>query len=545
MAASKRIDLQTTWLVMSRKLRTQLEFWLLLVDYDREARPLSNILYQVYLFVFMSLWGLAMLTLLADFGGQALAAIPLIPAETSALAVAAVAFTLFFLLELYAATQRSPLVFSEADAHLLCQTPLDRRIVAVIWFLRAWMFRALIIWPASIMMGYALLEAQFGGELDIVHLPLYLLAGLRMLVVAIPLHLGLHSLAWSLGTWRLHGNQDLPALRWSAHLFGVFMFASCVCTTLIPGASSQTWLWPLVLPLQAGLGTTPLPPGIAVSLSWAVLGIFSLWMLASRISLARAAQETSLQEALQAAKWTMAFGLEQEIKQRQRLGSGRKPSRLPLRPGLAALLWRNAVQSLRSFRLNQIFSWVWIYGLTLGVLLVQDWWVRTLLIVLWLYLLGNRAVIYVKADLKNWWLLRQLPFAFHQITLTNAFLPLIGIGLAASLALLMAFLMGIRIHPLLPWLLLPGIVGIALAAGLDLVIRAKAERLTAGSPPLTTFLTTLMAALALGIPGGLGWLALTYLHFPIWLGILIALAVSLGLDYALYLLVRKLFIQIQ
>jgi hypothetical protein len=545
MASSKRFDLRVVWLVMSRQLKTQLEFWLLLVDYNQKSRSISDWLYQGYLFIFAIIWGLAMLTLLADFSGQVLVAIPFTSYESTALAIGSIAFILFFLLELFSASRRSPFVFSEADAHLICQTPVDRRIVAIVWFFRAWLFRSLIIYPASIVLGYALLEAQFTGELSISHLPIYMLAGFRMLVIAIPVHLALHTLAWAAGAWRLHGNRDLPALHWSAPILAILLLTGCVLSTFGYEVDVQTWLFPLVFPLQAGLGIVSFLPGLSLAISWAALGGLLLWISSGKISLARASQETRIQEALQAAVWTMSFDLEREIKQRQRLGAGRKPSRLPIKPGLHALLWRNCVHSLRSFRLRQIFTWLWIFGLTLGVLLVDDLWMRILITGFWLFTLGNKAVHYPKMDLSKWWLMRQLPFPSNNIVLVDIALPLAGIGLAGSVALAVAFFIGLEIHPILPWLFLPGIIGVTLAAAVDILLRIKGDHLLEGYPPGTSLLTILMGALVLGIPGGSGWLALSYLYFPVWSGIVIALAISLGLDYLLYRWAGKLITNIK
>ena len=72
MATSARSDLGAVWLVQSRKLIAQLEFWLVLVGYDLRKHAFSSRLYVVYVIVFFSIWGFAVLTLLAGFAGQCL-----------------------------------------------------------------------------------------------------------------------------------------------------------------------------------------------------------------------------------------------------------------------------------------------------------------------------------------------------------------------------------------------------------------------------------------------------------------------------------------
>jgi hypothetical protein len=152
MAYSKRSDLQAVWFVQSRKLLSQQEFWLLLVGYDHQTHSFGSRIYLVYLFIFFSVWGLAMLVLSAGFAGQILSALPFDSPLSAAIAVGGVAFIALFLLELYFASRRSPFVFSEPDTHLLCLTPVDRRIVAMIWFLGAWLGRGLFAWMGSVVL---------------------------------------------------------------------------------------------------------------------------------------------------------------------------------------------------------------------------------------------------------------------------------------------------------------------------------------------------------------------------------------------------------
>lgn len=539
MAALRPADLRAVWLVRWRRLLSQLGFWLILIGYNRRTRSFSSRIYLVYVIIFFSLWIFMVLTLLADFGRQVLEALPGVSPLAAAVTAGEIVFVIYFLIELSLGSRRSPFVFSEADAHLLCVTPVDRRYVAVLWLLGGWLERGLLLWPGAVVLGYALLEAQLARELTVADLPLYLWAGLRMLVVAVLLHLAAQSLAWSAGAWRLKGKRDLPILRWAAPVLALLLVAGWFLMGSTSGVIGQTGFWAAVFPLRAGLGAASLPAGLGLALSWALLGIALLWVASREMSLARASQETRGREAMQAAVLTGAFDLRQELAQRQRLGTGRRPSRLPARAGPGALVWRNAVQGERSFTLGEAIAWLSLTGLTLGLVLVTDWGARVWFLVLWLLFTGQRTTLSLRKDLSRWWLLRQLPYASGDLVLLDMVLPLAGVGLVGVGILIACLFLGIPVPALIGWLFLPGAVGAALAAAVDILLQSRTERLLAGNTPGLTLRAILLGALALGLPGGLGWLALARWGLPPWAAILAMLAVSVGLDYALYRLARS------
>jgi len=527
-------DLRAVWLVRSRKLLSQLEFWLGLIGYDRQTRSFSSWIYLIYVFIFFSVWIFVVLVLLADFAGQALNALPFGSPLSAAVAVGGVAFIAAFLLELYSASRRSPFVFSEADATLLCLTPVDRRWVALAWFLGEWAARAPFLWAGAVVLGYACLEAQFPGELSAAGLPVYLLAGIRMLAIALPLHLAAQSLAWSVGAWRLGWKRDWPALRWMAPFLAILIVAAWTLSSLRSEVVFPAWAWGAAFPIRAGLGAAPLPSGIGLGLLWAAVGLSLLWAAARGMSLARAAQETREQEALQTALLFGATDLARELRQRQRLGAGKKPGRLPVRPGPAALVWKNAVQGLRSFSVDQFLPWLGILGLSLAIFQVPDWGARAWLSLLWILFVGGRSVSPLRRDLGRWWLLHQFPYSSEQLVFLDLGMPLVGVALTGGVALGLASWVGVAIPPLAGWLFFPGAVGAALAAVVDVLRQCRAGRLLAGSAPDRSLLSVLLGALALGIPGCVAWLLLAVLSLPAWLGISAMLAVCAGLDYGLY-----------
>lgn len=527
-------DLRAVWLVRSRKLRSDLEFWLTLIGYDRKEGSFGSWIYLVYVIIFFSVWIFAVLALLADATGQLLLALPFGSPLVSAVITGTIAVTAVFLIELYSATRRSPFVFSEADATLICQTPVDRRWVALIWFLGAWVSRGIFIWAAAVVLGYGHLEAQFAGELGAADFFRYLLAGLRIAAVVAPLHLAIQALAWAAGAWRLCWDRDRAAFRLLAPILAVLFILACFSTFSRGTAELPGWAWGMSFPIQAGLGGASLPAGIGIVLVYAAAGVLLLWIAAEKMSLARAAQETRDQEVLQSALLFGASDIAGEIRQQKRLGAEKKPSRIPIHPGLHALLWKNAVQGLRSITLVQALQWAAILGLSLAVFQVPDQVTMGGMIVLWVVFVSERFANPVRKDLSRWWLLNQYPFSSEQIVISSLTRPLVFIVLACLAALFLAGILGGPIPPAAAWLSIPGAVGIALAVAVDIFRQCRSGKLLEGSVPERSLLTVLMGALVVGISGGIAWLMGEVLLLPIWLATIAAVGVCAALDYGLY-----------
>lgn len=527
-------DLRAVWLVRSRKLWSDAEFWLTLIGYDRKEHSFGSWIYLVYVFIFLSVWIFAALVLLADFTGQVLRALPFNSPLLAATAVGAFALTAVFLVELYAASRRSPFVFSEADATLLCLTPVDRRWVALIWFLGEWVSRGIFLWCGAVVLGYGHLEAQFPGELTTADLPRYLLAGLRMLAVIIPLHLGMQSAAWAVGTWRLSWERDRKIIRLLAPFLAGLVVAALVFIPTRGETHIPVWTWGLTFPIQAGLGGASLPEGVGFILVWASAGLLLLWLVSKGMSLARAAQETRDQELLQSALLFGASDLAGEIRQQKRLGAEKKPSRLPIRPGLAALLWKNAVQGMRAITLVQILQLAAIPGIGLAIFQIPDLFTRGGLIVLWIAFVSERFATPLRKDLSHWWLLRQYPFSSEQIVISILARPLVVVALAVLVTLLLAALVRVPVPPAAAWLSISGALGVALATALDIFRQCRSGKLLEGNVPERSVLTIVLGAFLFGISGGVVWLLSAILSFPGLLTIPLALCICAAVDYGLF-----------
>src|SRR5574342_104344 len=130
--------MKPVWLVRSRQIAQKLSFWLTLIGYDPRDHSLSHRIYLVYASIFMSLWGFAMLSLVAGGAARALTLPGIGSANQAAARISLLVLVIWFFYQLWQVSRRSPFVFSEEDAYLICQTPVRRSIVAISWFLGDW-----------------------------------------------------------------------------------------------------------------------------------------------------------------------------------------------------------------------------------------------------------------------------------------------------------------------------------------------------------------------------------------------------------------------
>jgi len=506
-----RDHFRAVWLVRSRILRSDLGFWLIILGYDPKSGKITNKIYLVYALIFLLLWIFMVLTLLADVAAKVLAALPFGSAPSAAVGAAALGLLALFLIEFFMAAKRSPFSFSEEDAALLCQTPVDRRPVALVWFIDAWVRLGLGVWACAVVTAYALLQAQSPRPLTPTDLPAYLLAGGRMFIIAVPLYLAIKALAWAAGAWRLRGRRQRPYLRWVSPALGLLLVGVLVAAG---PRSLMSWLAPLVYPLQAGLGLAPWAGGLLLAASGGILSLAVLWAAARDMSLARAAQETHNRQAIQAAAFTMQMDLLEELTQRQRLRGERQPSRIPGREGPAAALWKSAVQASRRFSLGSFFSWLAMVSLPLAFLILPDGGARIGSAAMWLMLAGSQMVAPLRRDVTRWWISRQLPFRSEDRVGGLLVLPVARLWLAGLAALVIAALMGGRPPLTAVWLYLIAIPAVGLAASVDVLRQCRTQDLLAGRVPAVGATGLLFSLLAVALTAGFAWLLMGLLGLP-------------------------------
>jgi hypothetical protein len=191
--------MKPVWMVRSRQIAQRLSFWLTLIGYDPHDHSLSHRIYLIYASIFMSLWGFAMLSLAASCTATVLTALGTGSVNQIAAQISLLIFVLWFIFQLWQVSHRSPFIFSEEDAYLICQTPVNRNIVALSWFGGDWLSQALPFWALGVTFGFAMIDSRLGEKVVFGDIFLYAVSGLRALSLFFPLHLGLLALLWTLG----------------------------------------------------------------------------------------------------------------------------------------------------------------------------------------------------------------------------------------------------------------------------------------------------------------------------------------------------------
>lgn len=241
--------------------------------------------------------------------------------------------------------------------------------------------------------------------------------------------------------------------------------------------------------------------GVAI----AGLGLLALWAASGALNLSLAAQETTGQEAQRAASRIGAFERARSLRQREQLGMGRPPNRLPVRPGLWTLPWKDAVQSLQAPDWQDIISWLPVLAAALAGALLPAWEGRSLAAILWAIFLGQVATRRLRDDLAHWGLLRGLPVDTGQMILADLGLPwVLGVVLTW-----LAFIPALPALGATGWILVclvPGMTAaVLLSAAYDVFHQSTVSALMAGVAPTVTGRGALVGLLFAGVPLGLVW----------------------------------------
>ena len=291
--------MRAAWFVRIRQMETRFKFYLAILGYDRRDTSLTHKIYLVYAAVFFALWGFAVMSLLAGSGSIFLSYISKADPSLAAVRLGWLALVGWGIYILFQATRRSPLVFSEEDAYLICQTPVNRRAVALAWFPADWLETALAFWAIAVVLGFSLAELRIGPKIGLVNLPEYVTTGLRALGALLPVQLGLHALLWAIGCIRLWRERG-PAWVKPAALGVVGLAVISLIWVLGLGGIAGVFpavlnivYAPLLYPLQAGFGQAAILAGLGAGWLLGGVGLLTLWLASDQLNLSRAAQETS------------------------------------------------------------------------------------------------------------------------------------------------------------------------------------------------------------------------------------------------------------
>jgi len=537
-------EFRAVWIVRSRQIINRYAYWLVILGYDPRDRSFLQRIYLIYLLIFFGIWAFAVLAFLAGMVAAILAALNLDSPKLAAVVLWSLILVVWVLSMLYKVSRRSPFVFSECDAYQICQTPVDRRTVALIWLLGEWPEAAALFWAGAITFGFGLVEIELHGDVVWRDAPQFALSGLRSLAIILPLHLALLLVTWAVGAYRLKRDNDQTNL----HLVAPAL-ASLLSIGLLIGGSGNLWarlaspswqrlLWPITFPLQAAFGISAWSPGLVVALFLVGVGLVALWVSASTLNLSRAAQETRNLAPQQLAIRRGNLEQARNLRRESRLGLMHKPIRIPSFSGLWAVVWRNTVQSLRTFELSKLLPWLSIFGLGLAAVLAPDWGTRGWAIAIWVLLVGEKTSARFRLNLAKWWLLRQLPHPLDQLVLAEIVGPVLGVVLVTWIALGMSIILGAQSGFIMGSAIPLVALGIALAAVFDVLRACHASDLLAGMVPRVGALAFVLGLLFVLVPALVAEWVIQH-TFSAWMGALGSVLISLALVFGLWRLTIK------
>ena len=402
------------WTLFRRRTFSQLAYWCSFLGYNLRDRSLTNRFYFIYFCAFWLAWVVAMFALVGKTVADFFTGIGIANPVQLAVPLSAVIMTLWILVTLWQVTRRSPFVFSEEDAYLLCQTPVSRRKVGLAWFLQGWLGTMLPFAAGTTTLAFALVEWRFQHGLSIFKIFSYFDASGHALAIVLVLQMALQACLWGFGALRLHGRSqrtNQQTQRWV--LLVLLLMGLILVASIFSPAGRASLLAAVSLPFQAafvgGISTSTWAARAGVGVLFLAASLLWLAVTANKINLGQAAQETSIHAAVQLARSYWNYSLAETLQQRQRPVSTRSPSRLPARPGTWMLVRKDFIQSMRSIRLRLVANWLWVFGLGLGMFLTSNWTAQLVLGGLWTIALGSLATQRLRSDLARWWLLRSLP----------------------------------------------------------------------------------------------------------------------------------------
>ncbi len=497
-------------MVRSRQIARKLAWWLALIGYDPHDHSLSQRIYLVYAGIFWSGWFFAIFSLFAGPAMTLLKALGVSPVDQAAAALSSLVLLSWGLYQLWQATRSSPFVFSENDAYLICQAPVPGSAVALAWFLGDWFEPAAPFWAGAVTLSIALVDYRLEHKVSIADLPAYITAGIQALLVIALVQFGLMALVWAAGALRLQRDRQ-PSWQPGAARLGIAVIVVGLAYILIRqglgGLDQPFWqvvLWPLALPIRAAFGVAPLALGLLAGLAWSGLGLVALAWAGANLNLSRAAQETTQKEMVETAQRYGQSELALHIALTHRLGSGRPPSLLPVRPGSWMLGWKDALQSSRAFRLSEVWGWLSLFAVYWGVFLVSDPGARGLALAICAVMVGQRVTTRLQKDMAHWSLLRLLPFSSRRLLVAELALPwafVVMLGWVTLALASRAWPVSVRLSAALLVLFLSA--SISLATAFDLLRQAQSDMLLNGSAPQVSSVGGLLAILCLALPLGL------------------------------------------
>jgi hypothetical protein len=432
----------------------------------------------------------------------------------------------WFVVSFLKGIRRSPVTFSEEDALLTCQMPLNPQMIVLRWLAMPWVKSLVPFLLLALVLGFSVAEIALLPDAEIgQQLIEYGRTGLRAVLTIVPLHLTVVALNEAVGVWFMRRRRRLKA-TWLPAAFGlllVLMLLSGIVVSFVeePAAVIQTLSTVTAYPLQVGLGggdiATPLLfGGLAV-----VFSLLVLFLASKDFSPSLAAHETKLQSKLRDLKRYGFSGQAREIRDQKRLGWERKTAWLPGWTGAGGMLWKDVLQFFRTIRMGDAFNLLFFISSAIGLVFLPGLSGRIFLILTWVFQAGKFLTQRLHSDLTHWTTVTQLPikprkWITYDLLLASGLMLLLGVtGLA--LGSLLTGQSAVR-----EMLVLPGmIVSVAGVSAADIFKNSKVDLLLNGQAPGVSELGVVFGTIYAGIP------VLAYSLIPGPVGALIGLCASL------------------
>jgi len=506
-------DRQSILTIRSKQFISSFGYWLTLVGYDIRDRSVLTYIYLLYIIVFFSAWILVVMFFLSDLLANTIA--PFLAYQGIAFAglvpnIGTLLLVLWCLYLIYKAAIRSPLIFSKDDAYLICQTPADRRFITLTWLFGEWLSKIVFISGATSVIGFAFLELDVNYGIRMLTLGNLAIASLKPLGIIIPIHLGLFAVVWIIGVYRLKGDTKLSvimrSIRVLVSIMGGSFFIISIGSILNYSffAPFQPFLELLSFPLVSAFLGDAWWLSLAVSIGLMIICLAVLWKISDKVNLSRAAQETHHFQAQQVAFRLGDFDRINEMNDRKRLGASHLPSKLPSLSGAWILTWKNIVQSLRSFTISRIWSWLVIFLLMIsmiivGVLLKNGYFLFPL-IFSWTVNISKKTTSRFRKDLGNWWQLNSLPLSSRLIILHDL-VPSVSLTILLTwLTFWISSSLGLSINPIIVLSVPFVIAGISLSAIFDILRQSNSNILQEGRSPDFGLVGLILSFICIGIP---------------------------------------------
>ena len=526
------------WL-RTRQEEVELSYWLSVFSYKHRDHSVSNRIYLLYLIIFFSIWVFVTLTFFASGVKLLLQLINPNDPIQAATFLEALLIGFWCIYNLRQSCKRSPVSFSEKDARLICQMPINRRLLTLRWFFMPWVKNAVLFWLGAITLGFSVAEISLSGTLGTINIIEYTGYGIRAWLAILPIHFGFFSLQWAVGIFRLQKDINRNWMIWLVFPLMIVFFSFALISLLhinIPFLMSWNIVGKIASsPLQAGFIPGNLLDSLLPGFCFAIAMIAILVWVSGSFSLSRAAQETGAAQLINTAN-QYGFSHYAEIMQtQQRLGISHAASKLPSLAGAGILLWKDILQARRTFRLSSSFDWIQIFLLLFSFSFLPDFGSQAFVIALWVIQVGQVSVVRIRSDLSCWSLFRQLPFSHKKIILfdlCSAYLLSVLISMAGLV--LSSILFNTPINTIV--ILIPGIVAsVAGLATFDIMRHARSDLLLIGLVPRISAIGIVLTLVITVIP------MLLYTLLPGLTGIAGAILVSLGLGYYAFLLAVRAY----